>query len=333
MSMKEQYARVQDYAHELKRVDLATTVDIKCDFNNSEKLPIYKRMYICLGALKMRFKSGCKPILGLDDCHLKGAFGGQLLCAVGLDANNTTYVVAYAMVEMESKDSWMWFLRLLENDLDITREGNGFTFISDKQNGLLPACEQVLPLANHRFCVRHLWTNFNKLFLGKEMKDQLWAIAKSTTLAYYWNEMVVIKQMQVDAYDWLTDPEQPTRNPRHWCRAHFNTILKCDMLLNNLCESFNAFILPARSNPVISCFEDIRVKLMKKVVVRKEKMSKVINPICPKPREILEKNKVKSATDCIPNGTGSPMIEVIVLEEGGMWLICKEGSMLVEGGI
>ncbi|PRQ36663.1 putative transposase, mutator type, MULE transposase domain-containing protein [Rosa chinensis] len=161
-------------------------------------------MYICLGAMQRGFKAGCRPILGLDGCHLKSAYGGQLLSAVGLDPNNTTYVVAYAMVEMESKDSWDWFLRLLSKDLNITGEGNGFTFISDKQKGLLPACEEVLPLADHRFCVRHLWTNFNKLFPGKVMKDQLWAIAKSTTMAYYWKELVLMKQMDPGAYDWLT---------------------------------------------------------------------------------------------------------------------------------
>ncbi|XP_024195645.2 uncharacterized protein LOC112198766 [Rosa chinensis] len=211
------------------------------------------------------------------------------------------------MVEMESKDSWDWFLRLLSKDLNITGEGNGFTFISDKQKGLLPACEEVLPLADHRFCVRHLWTNFNKLFPGKVMKDQLWAIAKSTTMAYYWKELVLMKQMDPGAYDWLTDPR---RNPTHWCRAHFGNILKCDVLLNNLCESFNAFILPARSKPVISCFEDIRVKMMKRIAMRREKMSKVLDPICPRPREILEKNKTRSATDCIPYGSGSHQIEV-----------------------
>lgn len=203
-SLKEQYARVQEYATELRRVDPDTTVEIKCDFNNPDKAPVFKRMYICLGALKMGFRSGCRPILGVDGCHLKSAYGGQLLAAVGLDANNTTYVVAYAMVEQESKDSWLWFLRLLQKDLNITGEGNGFTFISDKQKGLLPACEEVLPLADHRFCVRHLWTNFNKVFPGKAMKDQLWSIAKSTTLAYFWKEMVLIKQMDVAAYDWLT---------------------------------------------------------------------------------------------------------------------------------
>ncbi|XP_050383286.1 uncharacterized protein LOC126800043 [Argentina anserina] len=316
-SMQEQYARVQDYAMELKRVDPHTTVDIKCDFNNTQQFPVFKRMYICLGALKQGFKDGCRPILGLDGCHLKSPYGGQLLSAVGLDANNQTWVVAYAQVELENKDSWVWFMRLLVNDLDIRGDGNGFTFISDKQKGLQRAVEDVLPLADHRFCVRHLWTNFNNHFHGKDKKDQLWAIAKSTTMAYYNKEMVMMNQLDPKAYEWL---QHPDRNPKNWCRAHFKTILKCDMLLNNLCETFNAAILPARSKPVISCFEEIRVRMMKRIAVRKEKMSKVKDLICPNPRMILEKNKVKAGSDCTPQATGGMSIEVISFT-GGKYVV------------
>ncbi|PRQ57820.1 putative transposase, mutator type, MULE transposase domain-containing protein [Rosa chinensis] len=306
-SHAEQYSRVKDYTTELKRVDPNTTVDIKCDFNNPGHQPVFKRMYVCLGALKMGFKAGCRSLIGLDGCHLKSPYGGQLLSAVGVDANNSTWVVGYAMVEQECKDSWIWFLELLANDLDIKSDGAGWTFISDKQKGLLPAFEVVLPSAEHRFCVRHLWTNFNKKFPGKALKDQLWAIAKSTTLAYFTKEMVLMNQMEPGAYNYLTKPERPAK---HWSRSHFNTVLKCDILLNNLSESFNAFILPARVKPVISMFEEIRIKLMKRIHIRRDKMMKVQDPICPKPREILEKNKVKAATDCIPYGSGSPKIEV-----------------------
>ena len=45
-------------------------------------------MYCCLGPLKEGFKKGCRPFIGLDGCFLKGPFPGQLLCAVGIDANN-----------------------------------------------------------------------------------------------------------------------------------------------------------------------------------------------------------------------------------------------------
>ncbi|KAM5559569.1 hypothetical protein ABKV19_020969, partial [Rosa sericea] len=306
-SHAEQYSRVKDYAAELKRVDPSTTVDIQCDYNNPGQKPIFKRMYVCLGALKKGFKAGCRSLIGLDGCHLKSPYGGQLLSAVGVDANNSTRVVGYAMVEQECKDSWIWFLELLANDLDIRSDGAGWTFISDKQKGLLPAFEVVLPSAEHRFCVRHLWTNFNKKFPGKALKDQLWAIAKSTTMAYFTKEMVLMNQMEPGAYNYLTEPDRPAK---HWSRSHFNTMLKCDILLNNLSESFNAFILPARVKPVISMFEEMRIKLMKRIHIRRDKMMKVQDTICPKPREILEKNKVKAATDCIPFGSGSSKIEV-----------------------
>ncbi|XP_024164046.1 uncharacterized protein LOC112171035 [Rosa chinensis] len=97
--------------------------------------------------------------------------------------------------------------------------------------------------------------------------------------------------------------EDPDRPAKHWSRAHFGTHLKCDILLNNLSESFNAFIVPARKKPIVSCFEEIRVKLMRRIQVMRDKMLKHEDTICPKPREILEKNKVKAATDCIPSGS------------------------------
>ena len=44
---------------------------------------VFRRMYICLGGLKHGFKLGCRKFIGLDGCHLKSAYKGQLLCAVG----------------------------------------------------------------------------------------------------------------------------------------------------------------------------------------------------------------------------------------------------------
>ncbi|GJS02025.1 hypothetical protein Tco_0318533 [Tanacetum coccineum] len=44
---------------------------------------------------------------------------GQILTAIGVDANNGIYPVAYAIVEAESKASWCGFLNLLGEDLGI----------------------------------------------------------------------------------------------------------------------------------------------------------------------------------------------------------------------
>ena len=62
-------------------------------------------MYICLEACKRGFKSGCRPILCLDACHLKGEYEGQLLCAIGLDGNDDMFPIAYAVAKAEKRKS------------------------------------------------------------------------------------------------------------------------------------------------------------------------------------------------------------------------------------
>ena len=51
--------------------------------------------------------------------HLKGHYGGQLLSIVSKDDDNSFHVIAYIIVSLENKDTWMWFLtKLLEGIRD-----------------------------------------------------------------------------------------------------------------------------------------------------------------------------------------------------------------------
>ncbi|GAU35824.1 hypothetical protein TSUD_56280 [Trifolium subterraneum] len=63
---------------------------------------------------------------------VEGYHGGQLLSAVGQDANNHIFVVAYAIVDVENKDNWKWFLILLHEDLGDYKQ-HGWNFMSDMQ--------------------------------------------------------------------------------------------------------------------------------------------------------------------------------------------------------
>ena len=56
----------------------------------------FQRIY-CWVALKRGFIEGCRPLVDVDGCHLKGPHGGQLLTAVALEANNQIFPFAYAM--------------------------------------------------------------------------------------------------------------------------------------------------------------------------------------------------------------------------------------------
>lgn len=111
----EQYGLMWNYASEIVRTNPGTTVKIKSKAVGDDLK--FKRFYLCWGALKKGFLDGCRPIIFLDGCHLKSGYGGILLCAVGIDASNGMYPFAYAVVEKEKKESWLWFIELLKTDL------------------------------------------------------------------------------------------------------------------------------------------------------------------------------------------------------------------------
>ncbi|XP_016647070.1 PREDICTED: uncharacterized protein LOC107880308 [Prunus mume] len=90
-TFKEQYARLWDYAKELKTTNQGSTVKIKTQIMKCET--VFQRIYVCLAACKKGFLEGCRPVIGVDGCHLKGPYPGQILTAVGVDWNNGYFPV------------------------------------------------------------------------------------------------------------------------------------------------------------------------------------------------------------------------------------------------
>jgi hypothetical protein len=121
-SCLEQYRRVRDYCEELMRTNPGTTAKVDVHVPGQQ----FQRLYVCLDGCKKGFLDGCRPIIGLDACHLKGAVAGQLLAAVGVDGNEGMYPIAYAVAEAESGETWTWFLKNLVGDI-----GTGWCFVLD----------------------------------------------------------------------------------------------------------------------------------------------------------------------------------------------------------
>ncbi|KAL8472411.1 hypothetical protein ACS0TY_029569 [Phlomoides rotata] len=230
-----QYAKLWSYANELRKTNpgstviLGTSVDIE--------VTVFSKFYVCFDAMKRGFRAGCRPILGIDGCHLKSKYGGVLLTAVGVDGNNNLHHVAYAVVEKENGEIWEWFLTVLKNDLGIKVEE--LTFMSDKQKGLIQAIYVVFPGVDHRFCVRHMHNNLkNAGYRGLAFKQAMWKAACSTTQGEFNLRMTELKNLNEGAWDWFKD-----KPGNQWSKAFFSEKAKCDMLLNNVCETFNSQIL------------------------------------------------------------------------------------------
>ncbi|XP_050229298.1 uncharacterized protein LOC126678443 [Mercurialis annua] len=130
-------------------------------------------------------------VISVDGCWLKGLYG-----AVGIDANDCTYLIVWYVVDRETKENWMWSLGLLADDLQICNIYK-WCFMSDRQKNLIPVIETVFPHAEHRFCVRYILTNFRKRFKGKALKDALWACARATYDVAFQKCLTIVKDINI----------------------------------------------------------------------------------------------------------------------------------------
>ena len=139
--LDQEYAKLPAYVNEICKTNPRNTACLtvleKIDELNANLVtqyqpqPIFDKIYFAFDAIKKGFLSGCRRVLGLDGSFLKGIVKGQVLAAVGRDANNQMYHVAWAVVEKESFENWAWFIQNLIEDLGIGF-GYGWVIISDR---------------------------------------------------------------------------------------------------------------------------------------------------------------------------------------------------------
>nr|KAJ0228597.1 hypothetical protein LSAT_V11C100013270 [Lactuca sativa] len=192
-SLIEHYGKVWSYGEEIMRTNPGSTV--KIDVNvMPDSTTYFSKMYVCFKGVKDGWIAACRRVIGVDGCFLKGICRGQLLAAMGRDANNHIFPIAWAVVEVENKETWKWFLDLLLDDIEMGI-GHGLTLISDQHKGLIEVVKERVPAAEHRQCARHIYANFKKRFKGEQYRKLFWAAAASTTQPKFEAEMNSIKKL------------------------------------------------------------------------------------------------------------------------------------------
>jgi hypothetical protein len=214
------------------------------------------------------------------------------------------YPIAWATVEGENHDSWYWFLSLLQKDIQINNQGDGWVVMSDQQKGLIKTVSEIIPNAEHRMCARHIYANWRKQHRDKIFQKLFWACAKSSdTIQFNYNRAKLAQKTPDGAKDMMKTA------PAHWCRANFRLGSYCDSVENNLCESFNNAIMRARFFPVISSMEIMRRKVMARIVENKAKSQGWHGTICPNIFKKLKLN-VKRSNICTVLYNGDKGFEV-----------------------
>ncbi|XP_028093387.1 uncharacterized protein LOC114293509 isoform X2 [Camellia sinensis] len=284
------YSKLSKYANEIMKTNPGSLVKIERD-RVGPKLDVvmFKRIFISLAAMQKGFKDGCRPFIGVDGCHLKGPYGGVLLAVVALDGDNGLFLLAYAVVECECKESWRFFLYHLRTIIDDGPQSKPWIIMSDGQKSIEPALKEVMPEATHRRCCRHLFNNFKSKFPCLKLRGSFWAAARAYTQKDYNTAMRQIEEVSRPAYKWLNDLK-----PEVWARHTFDPRVKSDHITSNMVESFNNWIRNIRGKPVIIILESIRTKLMGKLHKRFEKAATWENLVTPTIRKKLDELVFKS---------------------------------------
>ena len=82
----------------INTVDKGSRVILQTEMADEISQTKFKRMYVRFNAQKVGFLGGCRPFIGLDGCHIKHRFGGQILSAIAKDANDNIFLVTMAVI-------------------------------------------------------------------------------------------------------------------------------------------------------------------------------------------------------------------------------------------
>lgn len=116
----------------------------------------------------------------------------------------------------------------------------------------------VVPNCEHHICFLYLYGNIRDVGIKvRRLKDYLWGAATTYTLNKFKHHMRRIQMLNNNAFIYLSKLDV-----RSWNRSHFSLVSKCDLLVNNICESFNSYIINAGHLPLLSMIECIRKNLI-----------------------------------------------------------------------
>ncbi|KAL0425624.1 UNVERIFIED_CONTAM: hypothetical protein Sradi_1097200 [Sesamum radiatum] len=191
----------------------------------------------------------CRNVISVDGTHLYTKYKHKLLVAVTLDANQQVLPLAFALVDEESLASWRWFLQMLAKHL-LPNDDDRVCLISDRHSGLISAINYVpafkFPRGVHRFCLRHVCSNFNKKFNNIRLKDLCWRAGAEVNARKFERIMTEIRELNEEAYNWLEMIDKT-----QWTLSH-DSGWRTGILTTNMSECVNGVLKGARRLPIVA---------------------------------------------------------------------------------
>ncbi|XP_021624999.1 uncharacterized protein LOC110624190 [Manihot esculenta] len=293
---EESYGRLRKFMHAIVNYNPDTVIAIEDDLHWIEgrldgNVRVFDRMFWAFQQSIEGFKF-CRPVIFVDGTFLYGKYSGCILCATGLDGNNMIFPLAFALVEKEDSDNWGWFMDCLR--LYVT-DREELCVISDRHIGIKKAMQKDWwqpPSANHRYCIRHILSNYNTKFKNTDMKEALRTAANQNQKRKFYDAMNKIRKVSPETFEWALKIPLET-----WTWSHDGGKRYGSMTTNTI-ESVNGMLKGFRALPVTAMVEKIFYQCAKYFDIRRTaylnqmQMGHTFTHAC---AEVIRNNKMKVA--------------------------------------
>ncbi|XP_022873501.1 uncharacterized protein LOC111392395 [Olea europaea var. sylvestris] len=155
----ESYEKLLEYLYMIEQTNPGSFTKIETYQDNK-----FKYLFMALGAFIQGWKY-CRPVIVIDATFLKGNYGRTLFTACTQDANKSIFILAFGVGDLETNDSWEWFLSMLK---EAYGEREGLCIISDGHASIKNAIHKVYENAMHGLYSYHLLKNLKSSFGGKK---------------------------------------------------------------------------------------------------------------------------------------------------------------------
>ena len=254
----------------------------------------FRRVFVSFYASLHGFEHGCRPLVFLDKVPLKSNLQWKLLVAAGVDGDDGIFPLAFAAVEAESYDSWLWFLVQLKYAVSASRP---LTFISQRHRGLEEVVLQVFEGSFHGFCLNQLMEEFQvELRKGAwsdkvrdSMVEDLKSAAYTCQLEEFEAHVESIRHMSKEAAEWVL-----ASKPEHWSNAMFKG-QRYDHYSPQTVKSLSSWIPVKHESSVVLIIDAVRDKLMEVMQARRGVAASWGEALTPTMEEKLKKEIPKAA--------------------------------------
>ncbi|CAA7048597.1 unnamed protein product [Microthlaspi erraticum] len=251
-SAEDSYKKLYCYLHMLEEVNSGTVTSVKLDHEGR-----FHYFFVALGACIEGFKC-MRKVITVDATHLKNRYGGVLVFASAQDPNRHNYPLAFAVLDGEKNDSWIWFFEKLKT---IIPDSSELVFMSDRNPSLLTVVATVYPIAHHGYCIWHLSQNVKGRAYNANKDVVAWRFIECSrhyTIAEHEKAYSDFVSRYPSAAKYLVET---TENMKHtWARCYFPGD-RYNIDTSNCVESLNSTFRTARQYNLIPMLDAIIAKI------------------------------------------------------------------------